>query len=179
MNFTKRTSLLSLSLVLLAACGTPPPPVEPEPPVTPPTTVPDEQARAAFAEAYAAYEAAEADGELGPQECASVAEGFDAVHRSSGLQIARFNSAVIHERCGQLDEALVIYRELAEQGYHLALNNLGVIAWEQGDSGEALSLFQRSVEADEVAAFHARNNLAAAHRDRYANKLEAGDFATA
>ena len=174
---------LGLSLVLgLAACGDPPPTL---PPVDPPPltehALPDEEAKAQFSAAYASYAAAREDGELSPAECEAAAGAFTEVYRANegSMQIARFNAGAVWEACGELDRAVEIYTELEAQGFHLALNNLGVIEWERGNPTRALELFKRSVEADQVQAYVARNNLAAAHRDRYADKLSEGDFETA
>ena len=48
--------------------------------------------------------------------------------------------------------------------------------WDEGKTSKALDMFKKSVEADRIKAFSARNNLAAAHRDRYAEKADLKDF---
>ncbi|MCA9700772.1 MAG: tetratricopeptide repeat protein, partial [Myxococcales bacterium] len=143
--------------------------------------VPDEQAKAQFAEVFAKYEAARADGKLSQPECESIAAGFDEVYDSNkrSMLVARFNVGAVWEECGDMEKATKIYQELGDKNFHLALNNLGVLAWNKGDTKKALDLFQKSVEADKKQAFAARNNLAAAHRDRYAEKANPEDFATA
>lgn len=143
--------------------------------------VPDEQAKAQFAEVFAKYEAAKADGTLSQAECEAVAKEFDKVYEGnkSSMLVARFNVGALWAECGDADKATQVYKELGDKNFHLALNNLGVIAWEKGDSKGALELFAKSVEADKKQAFAARNNLAAAHRDRYADKLSQEDFDTA
>ncbi|NVB36327.1 tetratricopeptide repeat protein [Pseudenhygromyxa sp. WMMC2535] len=177
---------LALSTGLLTACGT----KDPTPSVTPtdeprPAQVeleaPNEQALAEFHAAYAAFEAAEADGALDEAECAALSAGFNQVYDAHprSMLIARFNAGAVLESCGRLDEAIAIYTELAHAGFHLALNNLGVLEWERGNTQLALDLFARSVDANKVQAVAARNNLAAIHRDRYALELDADDFATA
>lgn len=140
-------------------------------------TVPDEQAKAQFAEVYAEYEAARADG-LSEGECEKLAKGFNEVYEGNkkSMLVARFNVGALWEECGNMEKATKIYDELGDKGFHLALNNLGVIAWEKGETKKALGLFKKSVEADKKQAFAARNNLAAAHRDRYADKVDAADF---
>jgi tetratricopeptide (TPR) repeat protein len=143
--------------------------------------VPDEQAKAQFAEVYAKYEEAKKDGSLSESECSSVAKEFDEVYKSNkrSMLVARFNVGALWEECGDMEKAIKIYEELGEKNFHLALNNLGVLEWNKGNTKKALDLFKRSVEADKKQAFAARNNLAAAHRDRYADKLSQEDFDTA
>lgn len=143
--------------------------------------VPDEQAKAQFAEVYAKYEAAKKDGTLSEAECSSIAKGFDEVYESNkrSMLVARFNVGALWEECGDMEKAVSIYSELGEKNFHLALNNLGVLEWNKGNTKKALDLFKKSVEADKKQAFAARNNLAAAHRDRYADKLSQEDFDTA
>jgi tetratricopeptide (TPR) repeat protein len=142
--------------------------------------VPDEQAKAQFAEVYAKYTAAKADG-LSGGECENIAKLFDEVYETNkkSMLVARFNVGALWEECGDLEKATKIYDELAGKNFHLAINNLGVIAWNKGDHKKALDLFKKSVEADKKQAFWARNNMAAAHRDRYADKLDPEDFSTA
>lgn len=142
--------------------------------------VPDEQAKAQFAEVYADYEKAKADG-LSGGECESLAKKFDEVYEGNkkSMLVARFNVGALWEECGDLEKATKVYQELGDKKFHLALNNLGVIAWNKGDTKKALELFKQSVEADAKQAFWARNNLAAAHRDRYAEKVAPEDFGVA
>ncbi len=140
--------------------------------------VPDEQAKAQFAEVYAKYIKAKSDGSLSAGECDSIAKGFNEVYKSNkrSMLIARFNVGALWEECGDMGKATKVYDELASKGFHLALNNLGVIAWQAGDTKKALGLFKKSVAADKKQAFAARNNLAAAYRDRYADKVSQSDF---
>jgi tetratricopeptide (TPR) repeat protein len=142
--------------------------------------VPDEQAKAQFAEVFAEYEAAKKDG-LSGGECEKLAKQFDEVYETNkkSMLVARFNVGALWAECGDMEKATKVYDDLAGKNFHLAINNLGVIAWEKGDHKKALDLFKKSVEADKKQAFWARNNLAAAHRDRYADKMDPEDFATA
>ncbi len=142
--------------------------------------VPDEQAKAQFAEVFAKYQTAKSDG-LSAAECESIAKQFDEVYETNkkSMLVARFNVGALWEECGDLEKATKVYDELAGKNFHLAINNLGVIAWNKGDHKKALDLFKKSVEADKKQAFWARNNMAAAHRDRYAEKIDPEDFATA
>ncbi|PRP91768.1 photosystem I assembly protein Ycf3 [Enhygromyxa salina] len=143
--------------------------------------VPDEEAKAQFAEVYANYEAAKSDGSLSEGECSSIAKGFDEVYKSNkrSMLVARFNVGALWEECGNMEQAIKVYEELGDKNFHLALNNLGVLEWNKGNTKKALDLFKKSVDADKKQAFAARNNLAAAHRDRYADKLSQEDFDTA
>ena len=143
--------------------------------------VPDEEAKAQFTEVYAKYEAAKKDGKLAGAECEAIAKGFDEVYESnkSSMLVARFNVGAVWEECGDMEKAVKIYEELGGKNFHLALNNLGVLEWNKGNTAKALDYFKKSVEADKKQAFAARNNLAAAHRDKYADKLSQEDFDTA
>ncbi len=180
---TIHRSTVAITFALMIGCGplrsNDSQPNVPEP-VDAPAELPDERARARFGEAFAAFAQAKQDG-MSPAECQAIAERFDEVYSSSpsSMLVARFNVGAVWEECGELDKALEIYQELAEANFHLAFNNLGVIAWKQGDTKRALELFERAVEADEKRAFWARNNLAAAHRDRYTDTVEAQDFGVA
>ncbi|MFV8751268.1 tetratricopeptide repeat protein [Nannocystaceae bacterium ST9] len=142
--------------------------------------VPDEQAKAQFAEVFAKYETAKKDG-LSGGECDNLAKLFNEVYETNkkSMLVARFNVGALWEECGDMEKATKVYQELADKNFHLAINNMGVIAWNKGDAKKALDLFKKSVEADKKQAFWARNNLAAAHRDRYAEKVDPEDFATA
>lgn len=140
--------------------------------------VPTEQAKAEFAEAFQKYEEAKKDGSLSQTECEASAKAFDDVYESNkrSMLVARFNVGALWAECGDMDKAIAIYKELGDKNFHLALNNLGVLAWNKGETKKALDLFKKSVEADKKQAFAARNNLAAAHRDRYAEKISQADF---
>src|SRR5690606_36883210 len=141
----------------------------------------DEQAKAQFAEVYAEYTEAKKDGSLSTGECESIAKGFDDVYDSNkkSMLVARYNVGALWEECGDMEKATKIYKELGEKNFHLALNRRGVIPWNTGDTKGALDLFAKSVEADKKQAFAARNNLAAAHRDRFAEKVNQEDFGVA
>ena len=143
--------------------------------------VPDEQAKAQFAEIYAKYVEAKKDGSLSGPECESIAKGFNEVYEGNkkSMLVARYNVGALWEECGDMEKATKIYKELGDKNFHLALNALGVIAWNKGDTKTALDLFTKSVDADKKQAFAARNNLAAAHRDRYAEKVNQEDFSVA
>lgn len=170
---------LSLFTVFVAGCPVIPESSDPLPPETPPLDEPEAQAR--FSEVVADYQRANADGTLDADECDRVANGFEAVYEATHREMvtAKFNVAAVREACGQVDKAKAVYAELADAGHHLALNNLGVLAWEAGDVHGALALFDRSVKADPTHAYEARNNLAAAHRDRYARSVELAEFEAA
>lgn len=187
--FSTKLSPIALSLVLAASFGvgckkddeTNNPDGNKEVKDASEAEVPDEEAKAQFAEVYAEYEKAKEDGSLSQAECEKVAKGFDEVYESNkrSMLVARFNVGALWAECGDLEKATKVYKELADKNFHLALNNLGVMAWNDGKTKQALELFQKSVDADKKQAFAARNNLAAAHRDRYADKVDPEDFKTA
>jgi tetratricopeptide (TPR) repeat protein len=185
MHKISNISIIALSLALvgsLTGCKNPGEGSKnPDPVIEDREDVPTEQAKAQFAEIYANYVEAKKDGSLSAAECESVTKGFNEVYESNkqSMLVARFNVGAIWEECGDMQKATKIYKELGDKNFHLALNALGVIAWGKGDHEGAFELFARSVEADKTQAFAARNNLAAAHRDRYADKLDQEDFNTA
>lgn len=188
MKTISKFSTIALSVLLagnLAACGkdktkTKNPEAKGELSDASKAEVPDEQAKAQFAEVFAEYETAKKDS-LSGAECEKLAKKFDEVYETNkkSMLVARFNVGALWEECGDIEKATKIYDELAGKNFHLAINNLGVIAWNKGDHKKALDLFKKAVEADKKQAFWSRNNLAAAHRDRYADKIDPEDFATA
>jgi tetratricopeptide (TPR) repeat protein len=176
-------SILAASLVLtsLAGCNTVAPNTvvpETQPPDSP--ELPSAQAEAELAAAFATYEAARGDG-LSDAECEQLAAGFDEVYAAhpKSMAIARFNAGVVWEECGDAAKAKTIYEELAAKNHPLALNNLGVLAWNAGDHEQALRLFERAVKADKLQSVWSRNNVAAAYRDRYAETPALDHFTTA
>ncbi len=144
------------------------------------TEPPSEQAKAQLAAAFAAYDAARLDG-LSQLECEQLTTRFDEIHAAHGKSMvsARFNAGVVWEECGELAKAKAIYEDLAAHGHALALNNLGVLAWASGDHEEATRLFERAIAADKLQSVWARNNVAAAYRDRYAEAPALDHFTSA
>jgi tetratricopeptide (TPR) repeat protein len=122
-----------------------------------------------FAKAVASYDEAMKDGSISGGECAKTAGAFERVAKEHGkrMQIAQFNAAAIYESCGDNGKAKSMYEALAKDNFHLALNNLGVMYWNEGKTKKAMEYFEKSVAADKKLAFAARNNLAAGLRDRY------------
>lgn len=129
------------------------------------------EAQKDFEAAVAKYDKANEDGTISGGECGATAGAFEKVYKEHGdrMKIAYFNAATIREQCGETDQAKKMYEELAKgkEPFHLALNNLGVMAWNRGDTKKAMEYFEKSVEADKKLAFAARNNLAAGLRNRY------------
>lgn len=182
-----RTSLFALPLLftLLCATGCPPPQLTcgpgqcedgkadgqiPEPVLS------EAEIDERLAALHGEFEAAAADG-LDEGECRAIIAGYDSLYAEDpSVLAARFNVAAVHESCGDADEAEAIYGELGELGHAQSLNNLGVLAWQRGEHGEAFDLFERSVAADRTGSLAARNNLAMALRERYAEEVEAADF---
>ena len=117
--------------------------------------VPDEEAKAQFNEVYAKYEEAKKDGTLSEGECTAIAKGFDEVYESNkaSMLVARFNVGAVWEECGDMEKAVKVYEELGGKNFHLALNNLGVLEWNKGNTAKALDFFKKSVEADKKQAF--------------------------
>ncbi|TPV92865.1 MAG: tetratricopeptide repeat protein [Myxococcales bacterium FL481] len=140
---------------------------------------PSDAAKKAFAKAVASYKSA-GGGDTGVSkgDCASVAGKFTKVYEKFGDQmvIARFNAAATWEECGDTSKARDIYKELVKAKYWPAYNNLGVLYWNEGNTSKALEYFEKATQADRAHATDARNNLAVAHRDKYADKPTSSDF---
>lgn len=137
------------------------------------------EADAEFMKVVAEYQAAkEGKDRLPEAKCKSISGKFHKLYQDYGelMLAAEFNVAAIAEECGDVKAAEKIYGELAKKKYQLAYNNLGVIYWKRGDYNKALEQFNKAIEADKVKAFAARNNVAAAMRDRYADKVDIKDF---
>jgi tetratricopeptide (TPR) repeat protein len=134
------------------------------------------EAKEDFGKAVKQYTSAKSDGTLSEAECESVAKEFARVYKRHGVNMAKFNEAATWDECGKTDKAKPIYEELTQKKFQLAMTNLGVIYWKKGKTGKALDLFKKAVDADKKKAFTARNNLAAAYRDRYAGKIDIADF---
>jgi tetratricopeptide (TPR) repeat protein len=175
-------STLSVLLAVISACHPPQPTCEPGdpscedgPPQEPKLS--EEEAEARLEQINARYVAAAADG-LDPAECKELTASYQKLYEGNPEQlVARFNVGALHEACGDPDQAEAIYVELADRHeYAPALNNLGVLAWSRGDHEGAFALFGRAVEADQLHAIEARNNLAMALRERYTNKASLADF---
>jgi Flp pilus assembly protein TadD len=149
--------------------------------ITNPGATISKEAKKDFDEAVKLYVKAKEDGMLSESECNSVTGKFGGVYKEHGDQVimARFNEAAAWDECGKLDKAQPIYENLASKKFQLAMTNLGVIYWNQGKTAKALDMFKKAVDADKKKAFTARNNLAAAYRDRYADKTSTEDFSKA
>jgi tetratricopeptide (TPR) repeat protein len=122
-------------------------------------------ARADFEKATKKYAEAKKSGGLSALECRSVAGSFkDAADENPALLEARFNQGAVLAECGKEDDAISIWEKMPKYGPAIA--NLGYIAWKNGDTGKAESLFTRAIEADPLHTVEARNNLAQILRDK-------------
>ena len=122
-------------------------------------------ARADFAKAMERYQAAEKSGGLSTLECHSVASAFkDAADENANLPEARFNQGAVLQECGNEDDAVKIWE--GQPKYGPAIANLGYVAWKNGDTSRAESLFTRAIEVDPLHTVDARNNLAQILRDK-------------
>ena len=170
---------LGLSTLALVACK---PGIDPEPPnpPEPPEEVDPEEVRADFSAVVQAHAEAAADG-MSEKECKRIAQAFHAVYEKHGQAgvMAEFNAAATWEECGRTDLARPIYEQLARQKVGPALTNLGVLYWHEGDSARAVDLFEEAVAVDRKRSLTARNNLAGAYRDRFAEAGNLQDFARA
>ncbi len=137
------------------------------------------EADAEFMKVVADYQKAKANGGgLSKAQCDGLSGRFHSLYQDYGelMLAAEFNVAAIAEECGDVKKAEKIYGELTKKKYQLAYNNLGVIYWRRGDYKKALEQFKKAIEADKIKAFAARNNVAAAMRDRYAENTDIKDF---
>jgi tetratricopeptide (TPR) repeat protein len=122
-------------------------------------------ARADFAKAMERYVAAKKSGGLSTLECHSVASAFKgAADENPNLVEARFNQGAVEQECGNEDDAVKIWQ--GQPKYGPAIANLGYIAWKNGDTGRAETLFNHAIEVDPLHTVEARNNLAQILRDK-------------
>jgi Tfp pilus assembly protein PilF len=121
-------------------------------------------ARADFQKALERYQSAKKSGGLSALECRSVANAFKgAADENPALVEARFNQGAVLAECGNEDDAVKVWEGLK---YGPAMANIGYIAWKNGDTARAESLFARAIEADPLHTVEARNNLAQILRDK-------------
>ncbi|HEY2730485.1 MAG TPA: tetratricopeptide repeat protein [Polyangia bacterium] len=123
-----------------------------------------DDARADFDKAAKQYAAAKKSGGLSGSECRSVASAFkNAADENPNLLEARFNQGAVLAECGNEDDAVKIWEGMK---YGPAIANLGYIAWKNGQTSKAESLFSRAIEVDPLHTVEARNNLAQILRDK-------------
>jgi len=123
-----------------------------------------DDARADFDKAAKQYAAAKKSGGLSGSECRSVASAFkNAADENPSLLEARFNQGAVLAECGNEDDAVKIWEGMK---YGPAIANLGYIAWKNGETSKAESLFSRAIEVDPLHTVEARNNLAQILRDK-------------
>src|SRR5882724_4910070 len=121
-------------------------------------------ARADFDKAAKQYASAKKSGGLSGSECRSVASAFkNAADENPSLLEARFNQGAVLAECGNEDDAVRIWEGMK---YGPAIANLGYIAWKNGQTSKAESLFSRAIEVDPLHTVEARNNLAQILRDK-------------
>jgi tetratricopeptide (TPR) repeat protein len=173
--------LLSLSLGACKKKGESETPTSPGAAIQNPGAQISKEAKKDFDDGVQLYAKAKSDGTMSASECDSVANKFARIYKDHGDQVimARFNEGAAWDECGQVDKARPIYEDLANKKFQLAMTNLGVIYWNEGKTSRALEMFEKAVDADKKKAFTARNNLAAAYRDRYADKADMKDFTEA
>jgi tetratricopeptide (TPR) repeat protein len=123
-------------------------------------------ARADFEKATKQYaDAKKSGGSLSGSECRSVASSFkSAADENPNLYEARFNQGAVLAECGSEDDAIKIWEGMPKYGPAVA--NLGYIAWKNGDTSRAESLFTKAIEVDPLHTVEARNNLAQILRDK-------------
>jgi tetratricopeptide (TPR) repeat protein len=137
--------------------------------------VSDDQ-RADFDKAVAVYQKLKKNGSLKGSDCDEAASAFRRIaDEYPTMLIARHNEASVYMECGRKQEAARLEEDLARKNYAPALANLGYAASINGDSAQAESYFNRSVEADPLAgSVAARINLAQILRDK-GRRASAGD----
>ena len=140
---------------------------------------PTVEAKAEFDKVAASFAKDVPAGSAPSEEACKKYEGkFTKLYKQFGDQmiLAGFNAAALQERCGDQASAQKSYEALAGKKYMPAMNNLGVMLWNRGEHEKALEWFDKAVKADPKRAFEARNNLAAAKRDTYAESLDVQEF---
>src|SRR4051812_47980790 len=103
-------------------------------------------ARADFEKAAKRYAEAKKSGGLSGSECRSVASAFkSAADENPALLEARFNQGAVLQECGNEDDAVKVWEGMK---YGPAIANLGYVAWKNGDTSKAESLFTRAIDVD-------------------------------
>jgi Tfp pilus assembly protein PilF len=120
-------------------------------------------ARADFEKAVKKYQDSRKNG-LSGSECRSLAGDFkSAADENPSLLEARFNQGAVLQECGDEDGAVSVWKGMK---YGPAIANLGYIAWKNGDTSRAESLFNEAINVDPLHTVEARNNLAQILRDK-------------
>jgi len=113
------------------------------------------------------------------RNCSSIATSFGALASDHPTLVeARHNQAAVMYECGQQQEAMKIWDQLANgpKPYAAALAQLGYMSYQQGDHARAEALFLRSVEADkQLGSVSARLNLAQILREKARRTSSAED----
>ncbi len=129
-----------------------------------------EDQKADFDKVVAQYQQAKKNGALSAQDCPDIAGAFKRIaDKVPALLEARNNEATVYLECGQKAEAVRIWEQMASgpKPYARALANLGYLAWQAGNKGDAEAKFNKALQADPlVGSIPARINLAQIYRER-------------
>lgn len=123
------------------------------------------EAKDAYLDAIKNYMAVKKTG-ITSANCADHAAIFARLYNNyPKLPEAKFNEGVVWEECGNMPKAEEIYRHLLdkEPNFGPALNNLGAMAFKQGNVDMALTYFKRAAEHMNSEGFA---NLALLQRER-------------
>lgn len=129
-----------------------------------------EDQKADFEKVVTRYQQAKKNGSLSAQDCSDIASAFKRLaDKIPALLEARNNEATIYLECGQKNDAVRIWEQMASgsKPYARALANLGYLAWQAGNKADAESKFNKALAADPlVGSIPARINLAQIYRER-------------
>ncbi len=123
------------------------------------------------------FERARAAGTLDAKTCRRHVAAFDRAFALTGDVEHRFNAGVALEMCGTSEQAKAAYSDVVrlDPNFGLAYNNLGSIAYRDGQTDEAIRLYRR--------AYRGRGrplppwfNLAHVYRARYLESGNVADF---
>ena len=163
------------ALLLLVGCGPKEPPKTAKdvksgevdltaPPAQPKRNLSGE-AKGDFKKALGRYRQ-EAKTGVNKTNCADLAGAFGDVYADfPNVVEAKFNEGVIWEKCGEKGKAEEVYQAILRKhpNHGPTLNNLGQMLYEKGQSGAALSYFQKAAAAKNSEGYV---NLAMIQRDR-------------
>lgn len=123
----------------------------------------------------ASFERARATGTLDAKTCRRHVAAFDQTFARTGEAKHRFNAGVALEVCGTPEQAKAAYLDVlrVDAKFALAHNNLGTIAYREGNTDEAVRRYRSAIEVG-PRVLSPRFNLAHVSRERY---LDSGDVA--
>lgn len=125
----------------------------------------------------ASFERARAAGTLDEESCRRHVAAFDQTFAKTGEAQHRFNAGVALETCGTPEQAKAAYLDAVrvEPSFGLAYNNLGTLAYRQGDTEAAVRWYRQATRAGD-RILPPWINLAHLYRERYLESASTVDF---